>query len=58
MLTETAALLFNDAAIRATSTCIDSLNPVFNRKVQTASRYLQKYIPLTVCRLAVLEAAL
>jgi hypothetical protein len=58
LLAATAALLFNGAAVRVTGRFIDTLNRAFTGKTQTACRYLQKFIPLMVCTLAVLEAAL
>jgi len=46
------------AAVGVTGRFIDTLNRVFAGKAQIACRYLQKFIPLMVCTLAVLEAAL
>jgi hypothetical protein len=58
MLTGTAALLFNSATITVTGRGIDSVSRAFAGKVHTASGYLQQDTPLTVCTLAVIEAAL
>lgn len=58
LLAETAARLFNGAAVMVTGRFIDTFNRAFAGEAQTACRYLETLIPLMLYTLAVLEAVL